>query len=52
MPGDHEAWRIIRATPEFTYLILTKRLERIADCLSAWGLGKGGYPERMARREC
>jgi protein gp37 len=38
-----EAWRIIRATPEFTYLILTKRPWRIADRLPPdWG--KSGYP--------
>jgi protein gp37 len=37
-----EAWEIIRRTPEFTYLILTKRPDRIARCLPAdWG---DGYP--------
>jgi protein gp37 len=37
-----EAWDIIRRTPEFTYLILTKRPDRIARCLPAdWG---DGYP--------
>jgi protein gp37 len=37
-----EAWKIIRQTPEFTYLILTKRPDRIARCLPAdWGTG---YP--------
>lgn len=29
----NEAWRIIKDTPEFTYQILTKRPERISDCL-------------------
>ena len=28
-----EAWEIIRRTPRLTYQILTKRPERIADCL-------------------
>jgi protein gp37 len=37
-----EAWEIIRRTPEFTYLILTKRPDRIGRCLPAdWN---GGYP--------
>jgi protein gp37 len=37
-----EAWDVIRRTPEFTYLILTKRPDRIARCLPAdWG---DGYP--------
>lgn len=37
-----EAWDVVRRTPQFTYLILTKRPERIADHLPAdWG---GGYP--------
>jgi protein gp37 len=37
-----EAWRIIWETPQFNYLILTKRPERIDDCLpSNWG---NGYP--------
>ena len=36
-----EAWDVVRRTPQFTYLILTKRPERIADHLPAdWG---GGY---------
>lgn len=36
-----EAWRIVKMTP-FTYLILTKRAERISDCLpDDWG---NGYP--------
>lgn len=37
-----EAWEIIRRTPESTYQILTKRPERIAECLPEdWG---EGYP--------
>lgn len=37
-----EAWEIIRATPQSTYQILTKRPERIAECLPEdWGRG---YP--------
>lgn len=37
-----EAWKIIKATPHHTYQILTKRPERIAECLPAdWGKG---YP--------
>jgi protein gp37 len=37
-----EAWAIIKATPEFTYQILTKRPERIAEHLPEdWG---SGYP--------
>ncbi len=37
-----EAWQIIKETPQFTYQILTKRPERIKDCLPAdWG---EGYP--------
>ncbi len=36
-----EAWEIVKATP-YTYMILTKRAERIADCLPPdWG---DGYP--------
>jgi protein gp37 len=31
-----EAWEIIRQTPESTYQILTKRPERILDCLPDW----------------
>lgn len=35
-----EAWDIIRRTPQLTYMILTKRPERIAECLPAgWGAG-------------
>lgn len=35
-----EAWDIIRETPHLTYQILTKRVERIADCLpNDWGEG-------------
>lgn len=35
-----EAWEIIRQTPEMTYMILTKRPERIAECLPGdWGDG-------------
>lgn len=35
-----EAWDVVRRTPQFTYLILTKRPERIADHLPAdWGAG-------------
>ena len=37
-----EAWQIVRDTPQFTYMILTKRPERIMDHLPAdWG---AGYP--------
>lgn len=37
-----EAWEIIRETPRSTYQVLTKRTERIADCLpDDWG---DGYP--------
>jgi protein gp37 len=37
-----EAWAIIKATPQHTYQILTKRPERIKDCLPPdWGTG---YP--------
>ena len=37
-----EAWDVVRRTPQFTYLILTKRPERIAAHLPAdWG---NGYP--------
>lgn len=37
-----EAWQIIRMTPQYFYIILTKRPERIADHLpSDWG---DGYP--------
>jgi protein gp37 len=37
-----EVWDIIRRTPEFVYLILTKRVERMENCLPAdWG---NGYP--------
>lgn len=37
-----EAWAIIKATPHHTYQILTKRPERIEDCLPEdWG---NGYP--------
>lgn len=32
-PWRGEAWEIIRRTPHLTYQILTKRPERIADCL-------------------
>lgn len=36
-----EAWEVIGKTPQHTYLILTKRPERIKDCLpDDWG---GGY---------
>lgn len=35
-----EAWDVVRRTPQFTYLILTKRPERIAAHLPAdWGAG-------------
>ena len=35
-----EAWDIIRETPHLTYQILTKRVERIEDCLpDDWGEG-------------
>lgn len=37
-----EAWEIISLTPQHTWLILTKRPERIKDCLPPdWG---NGYP--------
>jgi len=37
-----EAWKVISLTPQHTWLILTKRPERIKDCLPAdWG---NGYP--------
>jgi len=37
-----EAWEIIKATPQHTYQILTKRPERIIECLPEdWG---DGYP--------
>ena len=32
-PWRQDAWDIIRETPHLTYMILTKRPERIADCL-------------------
>jgi len=39
-PWRGEVWDIIRATPELVYLILTKRPERISECLPAdWGAG-------------
>lgn len=35
-----QAWEIVKKTPQFTYLILTKRPERISDHLPAdWGAG-------------
>lgn len=38
----HDAWEIIRKTPHHTYQILTKRPERILECLPEdWGKG---YP--------
>lgn len=41
-PWRDEAWKIVKATPQFTYMILTKRPERIKDHLPAdWG---EGYP--------
>ena len=41
-PWRAEAWTIIRQTPQFWYLVLTKRIERVAECLSPdWG---NGYP--------
>lgn len=41
-PWRDEAWQIVKDTPEFTYMILTKRPERIAEHLPAdWG---NGYP--------
>jgi protein gp37 len=37
-----DAWKVIKATPQHTWLILTKRPERIAQCLPLdWG---NGYP--------
>lgn len=42
-PWRPEAWEIIKETPEFEYLILTKRPERIQFCLPRdWG--PKGYP--------
>ena len=39
-PWRDEAWAVIRATPQHTYQILTKRPERIIKCLPEdWGLG-------------
>lgn len=39
-PWRDEAWDIVRRTPQYTYLILTKRPERIAGRLPAdWGMG-------------
>lgn len=39
-PWRDEAWDIIRRTPQFTYLICTKRPERISEHLPAdWGNG-------------
>lgn len=36
----HRAWEVIRSTPRHTYLLLTKRPERILQCLpDDWGLG-------------
>jgi protein gp37 len=41
-PWRPQAWGIVHDTPQFTYLILTKRPERIAEHLpSDWG---AGYP--------
>jgi protein gp37 len=41
-PWRAEAWAIIRQRPDVTFQIVTKRTERIAECLpSDWGLG---YP--------
>lgn len=41
----HDAWKIVKATPEHFYLIFTKRSERINACLPAdWGTG---YPNVM-----
>lgn len=38
----HEAWAIIRRTPQLTYLILTKRVHRLPECWPPdW---YGGYP--------
>lgn len=35
-----EAWSVISRTPQHTYLILTKRIERVSQCLPAdWGKG-------------
>lgn len=34
------AWEVIKMTPQYNYLILTKRVERVLDCLPAdWGSG-------------
>jgi protein gp37 len=39
-PWRADAWSVIRQTPHFTYQILTKRPERILECLPAdWGTG-------------
>jgi len=41
-PWREEAWQIIRENPQHTFQILTKRPERIMECLPAdWG---DGYP--------
>lgn len=54
-----EAWDIIRATPQHTYMILTKRPSRILRCLPLdWGAGwphvwlgvSGGDPAWLTRR--
>lgn len=38
-----EAWAIIKATPHLTYQILTKRIDRVRECLPKdWG--NNGYP--------
>lgn len=40
-----DAWKVIRATPQHTWIILTKRAERIKDCLPPdWGPGGYNYP--------
>jgi protein gp37 len=39
-----DAWEIIRKTPHITYQILTKRPERIKECLPSDWWEMGGYP--------
>lgn len=41
-PWRPEAWEMMRQRRDLTFLFITKRIERLADCLPAdWG---GGYP--------
>ena len=51
-PWRDEAWEIVRATPQHTYQILTKRPGRILRHLPAdWGDGRRARPARSARRD-